>query len=306
MNWFKKYFKNYSPKAHCSSQLLKKGVAFAWKEEHENAFYDLKQSLLNSVSICATSYYLPLMYNASTCGVLVGNCYWKFCRLEFYLPQNINTVQPARNVRPTSGWQRYEVVTSCRCRPDVRSLFCASWFFPYCVFQAQSIYILFEHASGYALFSVKEFEEVGMLLPQVEEGVKDISKFMSVVKLAAFSPFKTGTNALDNMNSISEGKDYQTWVVLQKSCFITRWKVGKHLVQWENLFKGDTPKIGQFWVILGNCILILFKKNKNVHFQSYMMENWNSLKYSMHIAFVQNVAIPSPPQPLTLSSRSQA
>ena len=67
------------------------------------------------------------------------------------------------------------------------------------------MYVLFEHASGYSLFSVKEFEEVGMLLPQVEEGVKDISKFMSIVKLVAFSPFKSGTNALDNMNSISEG-----------------------------------------------------------------------------------------------------
>ena len=80
-------------------------------------------------------------------------------------------------------------------------------------FQAQSVYILFEHASGYALFSIKEFEEVGMLLPQVEEGVKDISKFMSVVKLLAFSPFKSGTNALDNMNSISEGKslNHSSW-----------------------------------------------------------------------------------------------
>ena len=74
------------------------------------------------------------------------------------------------------------------------------------LFQSQSMYILFEHASGYALFSVREFEEVGMLLPQVEEGVKDISKFMSVVKLVAFAPFKSGTNALDNMNSISEGR----------------------------------------------------------------------------------------------------
>lgn len=67
------------------------------------------------------------------------------------------------------------------------------------------MYILFEHASGYALFRVKEFEEVGMLLPEVEASVNDINKFQSVVKLVAFSPFKSGTNALDNINSISEG-----------------------------------------------------------------------------------------------------
>jgi len=44
-----------------------------------------------------------------------------------------------------------------------------------------------------------------MLQPEVEESVSDVSRFMSIVKLVAFSPFKSGTNALDNINSISEG-----------------------------------------------------------------------------------------------------
>lgn len=44
-----------------------------------------------------------------------------------------------------------------------------------------------------------------MLLPEVEAGVLDLSKFNAIVKLASFSPFKSGTNALDNINSISEG-----------------------------------------------------------------------------------------------------
>ncbi|CAH1782823.1 unnamed protein product [Owenia fusiformis] len=67
------------------------------------------------------------------------------------------------------------------------------------------LHMLFEHASGYALFKVKEFEEISMLQPEVEESVKDLSKFNSIVKLVAFSPFKSGANALDNINSISEG-----------------------------------------------------------------------------------------------------
>ncbi|KAK3587509.1 hypothetical protein CHS0354_003651 [Potamilus streckersoni] len=70
---------------------------------------------------------------------------------------------------------------------------------------AQSMFILFEHSSGYALFRVKEFEDVGLLQPQVEASVTDLSLFNSLVKLSAFSPFKSGTNALDNMNSVSEG-----------------------------------------------------------------------------------------------------
>lgn len=65
--------------------------------------------------------------------------------------------------------------------------------------------MLFEHASGYGLFRVKEFEEVATFIPEVEKSTNDVSKFQSLVKLLAFSPFKSGTNALDNMNSISEG-----------------------------------------------------------------------------------------------------
>nr|CAD7426949.1 unnamed protein product [Timema monikensis] len=67
------------------------------------------------------------------------------------------------------------------------------------------MFVLFEHAAGYALFRVKEFEETGMLLPQVEESVTDISRFNSIVKLVGFSPFKTALKALENLNSISEG-----------------------------------------------------------------------------------------------------
>nr|KAG5700618.1 hypothetical protein BaRGS_015448 [Batillaria attramentaria] len=70
---------------------------------------------------------------------------------------------------------------------------------------AQSLYVLFEHATGYGLFQVKEFDELALLAPRVEQSVSDLSKFNSVIKTVAFSPFKSGTNALDNMNSISEG-----------------------------------------------------------------------------------------------------
>ncbi|XP_013872480.1 nucleolar protein 56 [Austrofundulus limnaeus] len=67
------------------------------------------------------------------------------------------------------------------------------------------LHVLFEHAAGYALFAVREVEEIGMLLPQVEESVQSIGKFNSMVSLAAFFPFKSAQAALENMNAISEG-----------------------------------------------------------------------------------------------------
>jgi nucleolar protein 56 len=68
-----------------------------------------------------------------------------------------------------------------------------------------ALYVLYEHASGYALFKVKEFEDVGVLIPQVEESYADVSRFQSIVNLAGFSPFKTAIVALENVNAISEG-----------------------------------------------------------------------------------------------------
>ena len=65
--------------------------------------------------------------------------------------------------------------------------------------------MLFEHASGYALFSVKEFDEVATFLPQVENSVSDISKFHSIVKLVAFQAFRSGQNSLENCNAIAAG-----------------------------------------------------------------------------------------------------
>jgi nucleolar protein 56 len=70
---------------------------------------------------------------------------------------------------------------------------------------SSNLYVLYEHASGYSLFRVKEFEEIGAFQSQVEQSALDLAKFNSVVKLIAFSPFTSGLNALDNLNSISEG-----------------------------------------------------------------------------------------------------
>jgi len=67
------------------------------------------------------------------------------------------------------------------------------------------LYSLFEHAAGYAIFKVNATEEIGALLPEVQESVTDLERFGRLVKLVAFSPFKNAANALENINSISEG-----------------------------------------------------------------------------------------------------
>jgi nucleolar protein 56 len=89
-------------------------------------------------------------------------------------------------------------------------------------------YVLFEHGVGYALFKVKEFEDIGEALPEVEKSVTDYQRFNSIVQLHAFEPFKNTEAALDNCNSISEAlvhEDLQNFLDAnlpkkRKKCYI--------------------------------------------------------------------------------------
>ena len=67
------------------------------------------------------------------------------------------------------------------------------------------LYILFEHASGYALFLSLQSEDIGVQQQEVQQAMLQLSSFLQLVKLEGFSPFKSGANALENMNCISEG-----------------------------------------------------------------------------------------------------
>lgn len=65
--------------------------------------------------------------------------------------------------------------------------------------------VLYEHATGFTLFKVKEFEEIGSELSEVEKSVRDLQRFTKIIELLAFAPFKTSVDALESINSISEG-----------------------------------------------------------------------------------------------------
>ncbi|ORX91612.1 Nop-domain-containing protein [Basidiobolus meristosporus CBS 931.73] len=66
-------------------------------------------------------------------------------------------------------------------------------------------YVLFESASGYALFERLESEEIGSKLDEVQESFLDLAKFGKMIKLKSFVPFKNAAHALENANDVSEG-----------------------------------------------------------------------------------------------------
>lgn len=68
-----------------------------------------------------------------------------------------------------------------------------------------TLYLLFESASGYALFERIESEEIGDQLPEVQAATEDFNRFTKCVRFKSFFPWPSAESALDNINHVSEG-----------------------------------------------------------------------------------------------------
>lgn len=66
-------------------------------------------------------------------------------------------------------------------------------------------HVLFESASGYAVFQVKQIEDIGRQTVAVQSSIADLGKFGKIVQLMSFSPFRSAAHALENANDLSEG-----------------------------------------------------------------------------------------------------
>ena len=70
---------------------------------------------------------------------------------------------------------------------------------------SMATHILFESASGYAIFEVKLRDELASMTEAVQKSIQDLGKFKKMVTLLSFSPFKNAAHALENANDVSEG-----------------------------------------------------------------------------------------------------
>ncbi|GJN10784.1 hypothetical protein PR202_ga28906 [Eleusine coracana subsp. coracana] len=68
-----------------------------------------------------------------------------------------------------------------------------------------ALYLLFESASGYALFHAYGIDEIGQRVDAVRSSVLDLQRVGRAVKLVSFSPFSSAVDALNQCNAISEG-----------------------------------------------------------------------------------------------------
>ncbi|KAH9905616.1 Nop domain-containing protein [Xylariomycetidae sp. FL2044] len=67
-------------------------------------------------------------------------------------------------------------------------------------------FLLHESSVGYALFKVQQQQSsVGLQLPEVQKATQDLAKFGKMIALVNFAPWRNATDALENINLISEG-----------------------------------------------------------------------------------------------------
>lgn len=56
------------------------------------------------------------------------------------------------------------------------------------------------------MFEKDDFDEVGGQLKQIQKAIPNLERFAKMVKLAAFQPFQTAEEALENISSIAANK----------------------------------------------------------------------------------------------------
>ncbi|XP_009598202.1 nucleolar protein 56-like [Nicotiana tomentosiformis] len=69
-----------------------------------------------------------------------------------------------------------------------------------------TLYLLYESASGYALFLAHGIDEIGQNTEAVRNSITDLNRFGKVVKIEAFNPFESALDALNQCNAVSEGQ----------------------------------------------------------------------------------------------------
>lgn len=66
-------------------------------------------------------------------------------------------------------------------------------------------HVLFECATGCAIFQIKQVEEIGSKDAAVQQSMQDYGNFSRMIKLLSFKPFQSAVDALQSCLDISEG-----------------------------------------------------------------------------------------------------
>ena len=103
------------------------------------------------------------------------------------------------------------------------------------------LFLLYESASGYCLFEKEEFDETGGQLSKIQKAIADIQRFSKMLKLAAYQPFTTAEEALENITAVAHCKVTNTL----KNFLTTHLPATKSSKKQKFLLGIVDPKMGQ-------------------------------------------------------------
>ena len=103
------------------------------------------------------------------------------------------------------------------------------------------LYILYESASGYCLFEKEEFDETGGQLKAIQKAIPNLERFAKMIKLAAFQPFQTAEEALENITQVAKNTVPDTL----KNFLISNLPATKSSKKQKFLLGIADPKLGQ-------------------------------------------------------------
>ena len=103
------------------------------------------------------------------------------------------------------------------------------------------LYILYESASGYCLFEKEEFDETGGQLKAIQKAIPNLERFSKMVKLAAFQPFQTAEEALQNITLVAKNQVPETL----KNFLVSNLPATKSSKKQKFLLGIAEPKFGQ-------------------------------------------------------------
>jgi len=101
--------------------------------------------------------------------------------------------------------------------------------------------LLFETASGYCLFEKEEYDETAANMAKVQKAVASLERFSKMVKIAAYTPFTTAEEALENIQSVQHHKVSSTL----KSFLTTHLPATKSSKKQKFALGISDPKLGQ-------------------------------------------------------------
>jgi NOP5NT (NUC127) domain len=132
-------------------------------------------------------------------------------------------------------------------------------------FHLQASYLLFETASGYSLFTVKDVDNVGLSSDAVQQSISDMARFSKIANLLAFKPFTTAVDALEQINAVSESQATDMLATFLKTNLPKASKKAKFLLGVTEPKLASSIQENTGARVLGCVVCLLFPMASQIH-----------------------------------------